>query len=136
MRSKIAKIAARAEMLPATKGTPIVIQWQEFSGVPSTDALTGEPIGEAIERTATIKGWVHFIAPTKTGYRVHQEMEVGDALLELPASIDLTGKKDVVFVIDGQEYVQKEVGKVLTQCYDSLIQGQKLFRTLLVTRRL
>ncbi len=135
MRSRIGKIATRAQIFPVNRGSTITVHYQEFDSLAETDRLTGEPIGKAYPMTMKVRGLVHFISPTTTNYRVHQELEIGDAILEFPANIDLGGKKHVWFEIDGKAYVQKEIGKDLTESFDAQIQDQRLFRTIVVTRR-
>ncbi len=135
MRSRLGKIATRATMFPLKRGSTITVHWQEYETDAEPDRLTGEMVGTGYPMTTKVKGLVHFISPTTTNYRVHQELEIGDAILEFPANIDLGGKRDVWFEIGGQAYVQKEVGKDLTMAFDAQIQDQKLFRTIVVTRR-
>lgn len=72
--------------------------------------------------------FVHFVEPTKSGYRQFTEIENGDVILDFLDDVCLprTGTK---FIVDGETYVQKEVGNQLSQFWDLMIEGRRHFRT-------
>jgi hypothetical protein len=87
--------------------------------------------------TTTVKrkhpAFVHFVEPVKSGYRSFTEIETGDVILDFLDDVNLprTGAK---FIVDGETYVQKEVGNQLSLYWDLIIEGQRHFRTVVGTK--
>lgn len=105
--------------------------------------VTGsDPVDPALESTTPatttvtlpeIPAFVHFVEPVKSSYRQFTEIETGDVIIDFLDDVTLprTGAK---FVIDGETYVQKEVGNQLAQYWDVIVQGQRHFRTVVATK--
>jgi hypothetical protein len=93
------------------------------STTPATTTVTTDPI----------PAFVHFVEPVKSITRQFTEIETGDAIIDFLDDVVLprTGAK---FVIDGETYVQKEVGNQLAQYWDVIVQGQRHFRTVVATK--
>jgi hypothetical protein len=99
------------------------------------------PIDPALEATApattTVNAqypaFVHFVEPVKSGYRQFTEIETGDVILDFLDDVALP-RTGAIFVVDGETYVQKEVGNQLTQFWDLMIEGQRHFRTVVGTK--
>jgi len=104
-------------------------------------ALGSDPVDPALESTtpatttvtAEHPALVHFVEPVKTGYRQFTEIETGDVIIDFLDDVTLprTGAK---FIIDGETYVQKEVGNQLAQYWDVIVQGRRHFRTVVATK--
>lgn len=100
-----------------------------------------DPVDPALESTtpstttvtAVHPALVHFVEPVKSSTRQFTEIETGDVILDFLDDVALprTGAK---FIIDGETYVQKEVGGQLAQYWDVIIQGQRHFRTVVATK--
>lgn len=105
--------------------------------------VTGSaPVDPALESTTPATttvtappqpAFVHFVEPVKSITRQFTEIETGDVIIDFIHDVVLprTGAK---FVIDGETYVQKEVGNQLAQYWDLIIQGQRHFRTVVATK--
>lgn len=117
------------------QATPVILNWVEFTGTPTIDETTGAKLGETTNQTETVRGFVHFVQPAKTGVRLFEEMETGDAIVDLPPDTEIEGRAQLEFVIDGEIFVQKELGGKLAKHYDALVQGEKTVRTLLLTKK-
>jgi hypothetical protein len=112
------------------QGTKVTIQWVE-TGPGTEDPVTGATSGAVVQKAEDIKAFVHFAEP-KSELRQYEEIAVGDAILDLPVGIDLRGRQDLVFVIDGQEYEQKRISDKLAQAWDAYQGGHGIMRTLLL----
>lgn len=110
--------------------TTVTLRWAESNDpVPSVDPTTGAVIGSVIQRSEVVKGSVHYIAPTTSDVRLFAELAVGDALLDLPANVVITGRAELYFEIDGKRWVQKKVSDKLMDYWDHLIGDTRLYRT-------
>lgn len=116
----------------AINGTPIVVQWNEPPAGAKADPVDGS-YAALTPRTATIKAFVHQVQPAgASSVRQFAEVESGDMILDFAPDADLDGKLDLVFVIHGKAYVQKEITSKLAQSWDVTIQGERLFRSVVV----
>lgn len=78
----------RIKLRAKRDGTTITLKWV----VPPTtaeDPTSGaHPVGEddtaGVDKSLATKAFIHFIQPVKSGRRVFAEMEVGDAIVDLP----------------------------------------------------
>ena len=135
MRSRSHRIAARARMRVARHGSTITLRWVEQSGG-TLDAATREKVGAtSTNKSTTVKALVHFVGPATSGVRIYNEIQIGDAILDLDPSVALDGKKDLTFEFGDAVWAQKKVGKELAMAWDTIWQDQKIFRTVLVTRQ-
>lgn len=135
MRSNISRIAARAQLNIERHGSDITLRWVELTGG-TIDAPSGDVIGAiSEEKTTQIKGLVHFVGPATSGFRIYNEFQTGDAILDLDPNAQIDEKQGLTFEFGGEQWVQKELGKELTEAWDTLWGNQRLVRTILVTRR-
>lgn len=79
---KKSKIAARV------KGTLITLRWRDWpAGKPAVDPTTGSvaPTEEqpAVESSLQFRAMVHFVQPTMGTIRLHAEIQVGDAIVDV-----------------------------------------------------
>lgn len=78
------------------KGESVTLKWTEWpDGKPTPDPTTGSSItgvGQApVQRSLTFKALVHFIAPAVNQVRQHQEVAVGDAIIDfIPQLVKVT----------------------------------------------
>lgn len=133
MRSNIGKIATRVGLNLKKSGTDVVLKWKEWTGTPTVDPTTESEIGESTDQTETVQGFVHYIQAT-TSLRQFGEVEVGDCIVDLHQDVDIDGKQSLVFIIDGEEWKQKQIGDKLAKYWAVMAQGQKLFRTVLLRK--
>jgi hypothetical protein len=116
-------------------GAQITLTYNQWSGETATDPVTGEKAGTATRVTETVYGLVHEVGPATTVARMYAEIQVGDAILDLPTDTALDGKEDLVFTFGGNDWVQKKVGKELAKSWDACWGDQRIHRTILVTRK-
>ncbi len=79
------------------------------------------------------KGLVHYVQPTKSGFRTFAEVQTGDVIVDFLHDVELPLGSRVL--IDGQYYVQKDAGSELAEYWDLIIGGQRMLRTLLLTKQ-
>jgi hypothetical protein len=90
---------------------------------------TGTPVAHA----DPVKGLVHFISPETVVNRGFIELRAGDAIVDFDPKVSFAGMQELTFEIDGRRYGQKAVGKEVTAYYDTIVSGQRMFRTVVLT---
>jgi hypothetical protein len=131
------RLAKRAALALATKGgpaTPVTLKWIEWTGATTTDPVTGSKLGTKVDKTSTVNAFVHFVQPAATGVRQFNEIEHGDCIVDFSPDAPLDGKEELRFEIAGALWVQKTVGRTLATTWDTLVGGQKIFRTVLLRK--
>jgi hypothetical protein len=104
-----AKLAQkRAKLRTKLDGTSITLRWTTWpNGRPADDPTTGAtPVTDAdpgklpVEKTATVRAFVHFIQPITTTYRKYAEVEAGDAIVDFPLDLlTITDAGDTAFAV-------------------------------------
>jgi hypothetical protein len=128
-----------------TGGTDVPVFWQEFQGG-SVDAVTGAVVdGVEVPMSGTIRAFGKQ-EPPRSFLRQFAEIQAGDLIVDVPAdgviavspggttTLDAIKNKGVRFQWGDQLYVQAEVGEALAECWNAIVQGQRLGRTLLLRR--
>lgn len=119
----------------AENGTPIILTWDEWPADSAASPVDGSRPGTPSPGTATLNTLVHFVQPAgQSSVRRFAEIEVGDVILDFPAEVDLTGKENLRFNVQGQLYVAKPLSDKLATTWDVTVQGRNLFRTVLVRK--
>jgi hypothetical protein len=126
-------ILARSKLALAEAGTPVTLRWREFQGEVTVDPVTGAKLGESVERTETVKAHLHFVGAA-SAVRQHAEVEIGDCIADFAADVELEGKEGLVFEIGGEKWAPKRVSEVLARSWDVVVAGQKLHRTVLLSK--
>ena len=114
------------------KPTDVVLTWDEWPSNNTPDAVDGSRTGTPTPATVTLPGLVHYVQLGTSQVRQFNEVEVGDLLLDFVGDAAIDGLRDLVFVVSGKPYVAKQIGEKLAQTWDVTVQGQQLFRTVLV----
>jgi hypothetical protein len=118
-------------------GTEVVLQWNALPPGATPDPVDGSVSG-LVPQTMTLPAFVHQVQATgASSVRQFNEVEVGDLILDFDgdAPIDAPSGEtrcDLMFVLNGKSYVAKEIGEKLAQSWDVTVQGQRLFRSVLV----
>lgn len=134
LASLIARDQARAMRAGQLSTGDVLVRWRpKPAGFdPLLESSYAEP--EA-EQTATLRGFIHFVQPLKSGIRLFAEIQEGDVIVDLPGDATLPqDAAEVSFDIAGARYVQKDVGAALGEYWDTVIGGRRMTRTLLLTR--
>lgn len=110
-----------------------IIHEAPLSGSDPVDPALESTVPSTTTATSTAPAFVHFVESARSGYRQFTEIETGDVIIDFLDDVTLpkTGTK---FVIDGETYVQKEVGNQLTQYWDVIVQGRRHFRTVVASK--
>lgn len=88
--------------------------------------------------SGTHPAFVHFAQPTTSALRQFSEVAVGDAILDFAHDVDLPdGLKAAEFIIHGnpKRWVQKPIGKDLAEAWDTIVEGQRIMKTFLITEK-
>lgn len=170
---KAAQLACKAD------GTPVLINYAYWpSGKPAPLANGRLVPTEAKPKRSgslTLKCFWHYIAEAKSGLRIHAEVAIGDAIIDIVEPIirvtdagstdfeigDLVGKwefneanreaatsaagdeirldsisgmENVVFTVDGVNWVQKQIGEALARSWNQSLQGITFGTAYLLTR--
>lgn len=116
-------------------GTGIVLTWDQWPADSVKDQVDGSRPGTPTKMTATLPAFVHYVQVAgQSSVRQFAEVEVGDVILDFQADVNLSGKENLRFNLKGQIYEPKQIGDKLAATWDVLVQGQQLFRTVLVTK--
>lgn len=133
MRTNLPFILHRMALNLEENGTDILLSWQEFVTGPTTDPQTQSLIGVAQPKSEIVRGFVHFVAAaSQTQVRQFTEVEVGDCIVDLPPDTVLEGRQGLTFTIDGRVWQPKNIGDKLAQSWDAVVQGERLYRTILL----
>lgn len=115
------------------RGTPIRLDWVTLSSV-QEDPTTGAKLGTATPQTETVSGFFNYVNIAQSNVRQFEEIEDGDAIIDIPANTLIEGRDGLTFTIDGQVWVQKRMGEKLAQHWE-VNQGQRQYRTLLLRKQ-
>jgi len=115
------------------RGTPIRMDWVTLADV-QEDPTTGAKLGTATPQTETIYGFFNYVNIAHSNVRHFEEIEDGDAIIDIPADTVIEGRDGLTFTIDSQVWAQKRVGEKLAQHWE-VHQGRRLYRTLLLRKQ-
>jgi hypothetical protein len=157
MELDVGEMLAEIQRELGENGTDIVLQWNAVAPNATPDPVDGSiAVANLTPQTLTLPAFVHQHQATgSSSVRQFNEVEVGDLILDFAGDVELpldpvrssecgvrnedgltaaqlNGARDLVFVINGKEYVAKEIGEKLAQSWDVTVQGQQLFRSVLV----
>ncbi len=104
----------------ANVGTPVTLRWREWVGTPTIDPVTKSKIGTSTQQTETVNGLFYEVGASNVERRF-AEIQKGDAILDLPPSVTVNGRDQLEFVINGREWVMKEVGGELAETWDATL---------------
>lgn len=134
MRSNIGRIVARTGLNLQESGTDVVLKWKVWTGTTTVDATTQSTLGTSTDMCETVKGFAHIVKATSS-VRQMVEIEVGDCLLDLHQDVELKGRAGLVFLIDGEEWKQKEIGDKVVSYPNAIVAGgQRIFQTLVLRK--
>lgn len=134
MRSNLALIKSRIALNLAESGTDITLSWETVSGGTFDPVRQTTAGGTVTTQTATVKGFVHFVQLAKQGVMQFAEFEQGDCIVDLAPDAEIDGKAHLKFTIDGQRWVAKDLGEKLAKTWDAVVQGQRLYRSVLLRK--
>lgn len=129
----IAHLKLSAKRILQKYGTDVTLEWSQITGGTRdyTGALTG---GSAARQTQSVRALIHTVSPATVAERQFVEVQTGDVLLDIDPATDLSGKPGARFIVEGKTYEQKSVGNELAECWDAVVGGQRILRTLLLRR--
>jgi hypothetical protein len=137
MRSRVGFIAYRAQAAVNEQGpaTTIILLWKERAGTVTTDTVTGSISGGTVtNRQSIVKGFFHTITPAVSAARMFNETEVGNAIVDFEGTVELDGKENLRFSINGEVWVQKEISDVLAKSWEVIVAGKRLWRSVLLRK--
>lgn len=133
MISRTGFIKRSIEQIVARTGSLVTLEWSDFPGGTTVDPVTQSVMGTAVPQTLDVRVLVHFVQASAVE-RTFAEIQVGDVIVDFPASVDLTGKVGLRVVIDGVAYVQKDVGDLPVQFVDAMISDQTFLKPVLLRK--
>ncbi len=116
------------------RGTSVTLSWVTFPGGSTTDETTGAKLGNAVAQSEVVTGFVHFAEDAKTEARMHQVLERGGCIVDLPVATVIEGREQLKFTINGVVYVQAKYGEEVMRHFDAVVEDVPLARTLLLRR--
>lgn len=115
-------------------GTEILLQWQDLTNA-TLDPQTQSLIGTPTPRSLVVNGLVHYVqAVSQSQVRQFAEIEIGDCLVDLPPEVAVDGLHGLTFTIAGVVWRPKRLGDKLAKSWDMVMRGQRLVRTVLLSR--
>ena len=121
---KIAQDFTRISSSNGLNSTVAIAQWRENNTIlPTQDPLieTDEPAPTYELITQEIPCLAHYIMPAKNGYQAFKEFSVGDVIVEFATTAETHGlkhKDNLCFLIGGEKYVTKKVGRNIDESWD------------------
>lgn len=135
LRAKMQRDAKRILNRGALNTAEITVSWQKpvDGSQPRDPALEATaPTTETITLDPKPKAFVHFVEPSKSLSRQFTQIETGDVILDFLDDVVLP-RDGAVFIVNGDRYIQKDVGKQLTEFWDLMIEGQRHMRTVVAS---
>lgn len=133
-RTALPWFRVRLRQRMALQGTPVTLRWVEWDVAASTDPTTGARIGDSTAKQEIIRAFVHFPDIGRSEYRVFQEIERGDCIVDMPPDTVIEGREQLEFIIHGLSWVQKAVGEQLAQTWE-IQRGHALYRSVLLRKK-
>jgi hypothetical protein len=134
LRAKMQRDAKRILNRGVLNTAMVTVSWQKpvDGSQPRDPALEGTaPATETV--TLERKAFVHFVEPSKSLSRQFTQIETGDVILDFLGDVVLP-RDGAVFIVNGERYIQKDVGKQLTEFWDLMIEGQRHMRTVVASK--
>lgn len=108
----------------------VVLEWDAAGAAGDTTFLS--EAGAADPQTESVKALVHWVTAEQVVRRGYTALQAGDAILDFPAAVTLTGRPGIAFVIAGRRYIQKTYGDDLLDWPDTYADGVRIFHTIVV----
>jgi hypothetical protein len=147
MRSNISKILQRLPGNLARNGTQVQVSWQEWPADAVVDPVTQTKVladGQSpVARSKVVPAFLHFPEPgANSAVRQFNEVELGDCIADFhqDVALDRLDKLEFLFLdrdgqpVDGQAWVVKQTGDVLARTWGAVVQGQRIFRSVLLRK--
>lgn len=108
--------------------TDVTLHWQERTGAEFDRVLQEYIGGTRTSQSEVVQAIIHFV--NDGDYRVHyySELKVSDLLVLFDDDIVLEGRPGLYFDVGGQHYEMKPLGDELPKTYESIFQGLKVGR--------
>lgn len=133
------RIAADLQRITASKSlntVEVVAHWREYEtpdGLPLPDPdplmVSSHIAAQFVEKSYTFAALVHYVDHTTSSYSAHKEVATGDVILDYAEQTNFQEKSNIRFLINGNYYIPKKIGKGLQDSWDV----SQVTRTLLLT---
>ncbi len=134
MRQKVKRMINSGGM----SSVDVILRWRQASGTavgfnPNVEGSEGEDY-QIIEMSSDppVKALYHAVTVGQTAYQRNVEIRKGDVILGFPYDVDLSGKKDLRFEINGVTYVQRDGGAGICETWDAIVEGVTVINEILV----
>jgi hypothetical protein len=143
MRSNLQRIMQRLPANLAQSGTKVRISWREWPSNSTIDPVTQSRTGTPTAMVMTAFAFLHFPTPRgNSSVQQFNEIELGDCIADFHQDVPIDGKDALEFVfldntgqpIDNQKWVTKPISTRLAQSWAVVVQGQRLFRPVLLRK--
>lgn len=115
----------------------VIIRWTETVNPVDYDPLDEDThTGTTTEHEETVRALVHAVQIESSAYQRFTEIHSGDVIIDFPYDTDLSGRDNITFIIAGNPYTQKNVGKELAEAWDVQAGGLATTKTILATKKL
>lgn len=105
----------------AANALTVTLHWRTRTYEPGYDPGDEDThtLAEATARSLSFRAFVHTIDHRNSAYQRFMELDTGVVMLDYVDDLELDGKEDCRFEIDGRFYVQKSVGKELLEMWST-----------------
>ncbi len=114
----------------------VILHWKEPSALPADhhpDLVSTQPATHSDQQSDPFKAFAHYVNHGTSTFQRFAEVKNGDVLADIPADIEIDGKNEPRFEINGSFFTQKNVGKELSSTWDAFTgQGNATLRTILL----
>ncbi len=139
MRSRIDFIASRMEANLEESGTRIMLAWNIWPANTPRDPVSRQFIGTPSPGREEVNAFLHFVSATAS-VRQFNEIQVGDCIVDLSATLDLTNRDGLTFLLPSgpggrvESWSNKPISSQLASYWDALQSGTRVCQTVLLRR--
>ena len=109
----------------------VVLRWDD--AVPVDRSFLSQTV-TPVPGSEEVAAMVHWITPEMVQRRGYVLLAAGDVIVDFPEAVTLTGRPGLWFEIDGKAYAQKKAGNELLDWPDTMVDGQRIWRTIAMSR--
>lgn len=135
-RINVSRIRRQIQRGRQRGGLTVTLHWKTVTGG-TQDPTTGYVVGQLkTDQELSVRAFVEWIKPGDRRLEFHQAFEVNDVVIDFPETVEVDGKQDLYFEVEGKSYVPKNLGDRVPESWDAVVNGKRIGRMVLARLKL